>query len=321
MQGMWRVVIASVLVIAGCSSAARTSASSHPPTPAQPSSVRPSTTHPMTQPMTSSPSRSPSPSPSSSVDALALFRPAHVVIVMEENKGYSEVLSGTSAPYIQSLARNGALLTAYYAVTHPSYPNYLALFSGSTQGVTNDDCPRSFGGGNLGHSLLLAHRTFVGYSESLPYAGSTICTTSSGYARRHSPWVSFTDLPKSVNQPFTSFPTDYTRLPTLSFVIPNVNHDMHDGTIAQGDSWLHSKLGAYATWARTHGSLLVVLFDESEASGDNRVPAIVYGADVKVGRYGTHLTHYSALRLFEDMYALPRLGHSATAPVFPDIWR
>lgn len=315
MADMWRVVIASVLVIAGCSSAAGPSASSHPPTTTGPSSVQPSTTHP---PTTATPA---SPSPSRSVDAVALFRPAHVVIVMEENKGYNEVLSGSSAPYIQSLARNGALFTDYYAVTHPSEPNYLALFSGSTQGVTNDNCPLNFGGGNLGHSLLLAHRTFVGYSESLPYAGSTVCTTTSGYARRHSPWVSFTDLPKSVNQPFTSFPTDYTRLPTLSFVIPNVNHDMHDGTIAQGDSWLHSKLGAYATWARTHGSLLVVLFDESEASGDNRVPAIIYGADVRAGRYGTHLTHYSALRLFEDMYALPRLGHSATAPVFPDIWR
>lgn len=239
---------------------------------------------------------------------------------MEENKGYAEVMGGGSAPYIRSLATSGAVFTNFFAITHPSEPNYLALFSGSTQGVSSDDCPLTFGGGNLGHSLLAAGRSFVGYSESLPRAGSTVCSTGSGYARKHSPWVDFTDLPAAVNQPFASFPTDFAQLPTLSFVIPNLEHDMHDGTIGQGDAWLRERLGGYATWARAHDSELVVLFDESDGGGDNRIPAVVYGAHVRTGSYPAHLNLYSALRLFEDTYGLPRLGQSATAPAVPAIW-
>ena len=249
------------------------------------------------------------------------YRPEHVVVVMEENKGYEQILGDGTAPYISALARGGALFTDFHAETHPSFPNYLALFSGSTQGVTTDACPRTFAGGNLGHSLLAAHLSFAGYAEGLPAVGSTVCTTVSGYARRHCPWVSFADLPPSVSRPFTDFPADYRDLPTVSFVIPDVNDDMHDGTVAQGDAWLHAHLGAYASWARSHSSLLIVLFDEDEGTAANHIPALVYGARVRPGRYDTDLTHYSMLRLIEGMYGLPRLGNSATAAPVPDIWR
>ena len=251
---------------------------------------------------------------------MSFYRPSHVVVVVEENKNYSQIFSGSSAPYIQALARGGALLTDYYAVTHPSEPNYQALFAGSTLGLTSDACPVNYNHANLGSELRSHGHSFVGYAESLPYAGSKVCTTSAGYARRHCPWVNFTNLPGGVSQPFTAFPADYTKLPALSFVIPNVNNDMHDGTIAQGDSWLRNKLGRYASWSRTHNSLLVVVWDESETSGGNHVGAIVYGARVIAGHFGTHLTHYSALRLLEDMYGLPRLGYSATAAAVPKIF-
>ena len=90
---------------------------------------------------------------------------------MLENHSYGEVLGGPSAPFLASLAASGAVLTQSFAITHPSEPNYLALFSGSTQGLTDDSCPHQYAGPNLGASLLAAGRTFAGYSEDLPVAG------------------------------------------------------------------------------------------------------------------------------------------------------
>ena len=116
--------------------------------------------------------------------------PDHVVIVVEENHSYAEIIGSAAAPYINSLAQQGALFTASHGVTHPSEPNYLALFSGSTQGVTDDSCPHTFSTANLGSELIAAGGSFIGYSEDLPAPGSTVCT-SGAYARKHNPWVNF----------------------------------------------------------------------------------------------------------------------------------
>src|SRR6266481_2356328 len=97
-------------------------------------------------------------------------RPAHTVVVIMENSSYADIAASTADPYINQLARRGALFTQSYAITHPSEPNYLALFSGSTQGVTDDSCPLTFAGANLASELLAAGFSFAGYSESLPAA-------------------------------------------------------------------------------------------------------------------------------------------------------
>ncbi len=165
----------------------------------------------------------------------AIPRPDHVLVVMEENHAYSEIIGSPQAPYINGLATAGASFTNSHGVEHPSQPNYLDLFSGLNQGVVGDSCPNTYTTQNLGSALITAGFTFTGYSEDLPAAGSLVCT-SGAYARKHSPWINFTNLPTSTNQPLTAYPTDYSQLPTLSFVIPNLNNDMHDGTIAQGDS-------------------------------------------------------------------------------------
>src|SRR5262249_9073419 len=160
-------------------------------------------------------------------------------------------------------------------VSHPSEPNYLALFSGSTQGVT-DDGHYDFTGPNLARSLLNAGLSFGGYSEDLPFTGFT-GDSSGAYARKHNPWVSFTNLPASLNMPFSSFPSDYSQLPTVSIVVPNQNNDMHDGSIADGDAWLQSNLDSYAQWAQAHNSLLIVTWDEDDYSQSNQIPTIFVG--------------------------------------------
>ena len=145
-------------------------------------------------------------------------RPDHVVVVMEENHNYGEIIGAAAAPYINSLAHGGALLTNSHANEHPSEPNYLDLFSGSNQGVTNDSCPHTFSTANLGAELIRAGLTFGGYSDDLPSTGYTGCS-SGKYVRRHSPWVNFTNVPAADNMPFTAWPSDFNKLPTLSFVI------------------------------------------------------------------------------------------------------
>jgi hypothetical protein len=247
-------------------------------------------------------------------------RPDHVVVVIEENHSYSSIIGNTGqAPYINSLAGQGALFSQSFAVTHPSQPNYLALFSGSTQGTTSDSCPHTFSAANLGQELIGAGLGFAGYSESMPSAGYTGCTSGT-YARKHNPWVNFTNVPSADNLTFAAFPTNFANLPTLSFVVPNLQDDMHDGTIAQSDTWLHNNIDGYAQWAKTHNSLLVVTWDEDDSASANQIPTIFVGQQVKPGTYAERINHYNVLRTLEDAYGLPRAGSSATATPITDAW-
>src|SRR4051812_43726811 len=163
----------------------------------------------------------------------------HIVLVMFENRAYSQINGVSGAPYFNSLAAQGAKFTKSYAITHPSQPNYIALFSGSTQGVTSDDCPKNYTGTNLQSQLSGAGLSFKGYSESMPSAGYTGCS-SGNYQRKHNSWVDFSSVPAASNLTYASFPTaaNYATLPTVAFVTPNMCNDMHDCSVGTGDTWL-----------------------------------------------------------------------------------
>jgi acid phosphatase len=247
---------------------------------------------------------------------------AHVVVVLEENHSYADIIGSSSAPYLNQLAKQGALMTSSFAVAHPSEPNYMALFSGSTDGLTGDDCPVTSSAANLGSELLAAGDTFKGYSEDLPSAGDTTCT-SNGYARKHAPWANFTNVPGADSVPFSSFPaaaSGYPNLPAVSFVIPNLTDDMHDGTIAQGDAWLKKNIDAYASWAKANDSLLIVTWDEDDYSQSNQIPTIIVGQGVKPGPDSQNINHYNVLATLERMYGLPEAGSSAGASPIGNIW-
>ncbi len=248
-------------------------------------------------------------------------RPAHIVLVVMENRSYGEIVSNPQAPFINRLARSGALFTDSTAVTHPSEPNYLALFSGSTQGVTGDPCPLSFSGPNLAAQLRAAGLSFAGYSEGLPATGSLTCG-SGQYARKHVPWANFSGVPRTASLPFAAFPAGrYDSLPTVSFVIPDLCHDMHDCSVSAGDSWLSANLAGYARWAMSHSSLLIVTWDEDDGSQSNQIATIFAGQHVRPGRYATPITHYSVLRTIEQAYGLPPIGQAAGVPPITEIWR
>jgi acid phosphatase len=251
--------------------------------------------------------------------ARAVPRFAHVLVVVEENHAKGEIIGNRAAPYMNALARSGALFTRSYAITHPSYPNYLALFSGSTHGIRDDSCPHYYRGNNLGAQLRAHHLSFAGYADALPGAGYRGCTAGP-YARRHAPWVDFRNLPRSLSRPMTAFPRDYNRLPRLAFVTPDVDHDMHDGTVGQADRWLKAKLSGYARWARTHDSLLVLTWDEDDRSAGNRIPTVFYGAHVRTGRYATRIDHYRVLRTLETAFGLPPIGSAAARRPITTAW-
>ena len=246
-------------------------------------------------------------------------RPDHIVVVVMENHSNTDVIGNSAAPYINSLADSGANFTQSYALTHPSQPNYLMLFSGSNQGVTDNSCPHTFDTANLGSALIAKGLSFTGYSESMPYDGYTGCT-SGAYARKHSPWVNWSNVPASSNLTLNAFPSDYNQLPTVSFVTPNLDNDMHDGTVAQGDTWLRDHFDGYVQWAKTHNSLLVLTFDEDDNNSGNRIPTVFVGASVKPGTYSERINHYNVLRTLEDAYDLPHAGASASATPITDIW-
>jgi acid phosphatase len=262
----------------------------------------------------------PASAPTGLATAAPASRPDHVVVVVLENK--NEVDVRRQGPYLASLAASGATLTDMHAETHPSQPNYLALFSGDTQGVDDNSCPHTFDGPNLASELADAGYTFVGYSEDLPRPGYTGCTAG-GYARKHSPWTNFSSVPAAANQPLSAMPSDYDALPTVSFLIPNLCHDMHDCSIAEGDDWLRQNIDGYVQWARTHNSLLVVTFDESESKDDrdNHIATLAVGSGVAAAEITERTDHYRLLRTLEDLYGLPPLGHSADTSAIAGLWR
>ena len=279
--------------------------------------VRPSATSAMTG---QSSAGNPSAPSASGAQRAAVPEPAHTVVVVMENHGYADIIGNPAAPFINDLARRGALFTRSYAITHPSEPNYLALFSGSTQGIADDGCPYRFAAPNLAADLIKAGKSFAGYAEDLPGPGSPVCSAGD-YARKHVPWANFSNVPGSVSLPFTSFPaTAFARLPSVSFVIPNLCHDMHDCGVAAGDAWLRDNVGRYADWAMRHDSLLVLTWDEDDGGQANHITTIFAGQMVRPGRYAEPVTHYTVLATIEAAYKLPRDARAAAAAPITDIW-
>lgn len=261
----------------------------------------------------------------------------HIVVVMEENKDYEQIIDSPFAPFINGkLGAEGASLTRMYGEEHNSQGNYFWLLSGSNQAVGFiDNIPLApLSASNLAQQLIKVGRTFKGYSEGLPEIGSTVLQDGK-YYRKHVPWISFSNIPNgntaatSSNLRFADFPSDFNLLPTVSFVVPNIDSDMHNGgmpdSIKAGDRWLREHIGPYYEWARTHNSLLIVTFDENDRGtfpggltdpadplpeNRNRIVTILAGAHIKAGEYpeGKGVTHVNLLRTLEAMYGCARSG-------------
>lgn len=254
------------------------------------------------------------------VDTDDVPRPAHVVIVVEENKNFQDIAGSGKAPYIEELVSRGALMEESHAVTHPSFPNYLALFSGSTHGIADDKCHHELKGPNLAQALEEAGLSFAIFSEDLPHTGSRNCGNH-GYTSSHNPVAHFPSLPGEINRPLSDFPSDFSTLPTVAFVIPNVHNDMHDGDIRRGDVWLREHLDPYVRWSRNHESLFILTFDEDDFHHDNRILTLFSGAHVQAGRYSQRIDHYDVLSTLAAFYKIPAPGEAAKRKPISGIWK
>ena len=279
----------------------------------------------------------------------------HVVIVIEENKDYAQVIAHKDASYINgTLRKEGANLTHMYGEEHHSEGNYFWLISGSNQSVGFMDAvpTEPISASNICSELIKAGKSFKGYSENLPQIGSKVDFSGTLYARKHVPWVSFSNIPNgktvatSSNLRFKDFPKDFSKLPTLSIVIPNLINDMHGvpghrPSVPAGDKWLKTHMNAYYQWAKAHNSLLILTFDESDSgkagptdpgatklADRNLIPTIFAGAHIKAGDYSevsgeeNGVNHVNILRTLEAMYRVKKCGkqeqHAAKAGLSDD---
>ncbi len=306
-MGLTLATVGLLVWLSGCGSMA--------PMAAPPGTSAP----PGTPPGTSAPT-GPPPAAVSGVPASA-----HVMILLEENQNYSDVIGNSQWPYLNSLAAQNGLATQYYADAHPSIPNYFMLTTG--QIITLDD---NFSGtvdvDNIVRELAAAGKTWKAYEEDLPSVGYLGGDTGN-YVKRHDPFAYFTDVINNPAQaqnivPFTQFAADLAanQLPNYSFITPNVLDDAHNGSPAEADSWLSVNLPAlFANAVFQQDGLLIIVFDESGSDithGGGRVAMLLIGPKAAHGYQSTTFyQHESTLRLMEEALGLKTLiGAAATAP-------
>lgn len=251
---------------------------------------------------------------------------SHVVLVVEENHSYSDVIGNPSMPYLNSLASKYGLATQYFANTHPSLPNYLVLTTGQIE-TLDDNFSGTISDDNVVRELSKAGKTWKAYQEALPSVGY-LGDDSGTYLRHHDPFSYLSDVQNSSSQaanivPFTQFATDLANnaLPQYSFIVPNVNDDAHNGTLAQADAWLQANIAPLIANSSFQSSgLLIITFDEGDQTdlqhGGGQVATVIVSSAAKAGfQSKTLYQHQSVLRLLlasSGVNSFP--GLAGTAP-------
>jgi hypothetical protein len=251
---------------------------------------------------------------------------SHVFIIVMENEAYEKIIGNTTdAPYINSLAQQYALANNYYGITHPSLPNYIALTSGDTQGITNDCTSCFVDAPNIVDQLETAGKSWKGYMESMP-SPCFIGDSGKLYRQKHNPFIYFDDIRTNPARcakivPFTQFDADLqaNALPNYIWITPNMCNDIHDCSLATGDAWLQtwvSKILASPAWQQN--GVLFLTFDESDHSDNSSCCTYALGGHILMlvisplakPAYQSQVAydHYSLLRTVEQAWGLPMLG-------------
>lgn len=251
----------------------------------------------------------------------------HIFIVVMENQEFNDVLGNTRAPYVNALAQQYGLAREFYAVTHPSLPNYLALLGGDTFGVT-EDCSRCFqSASSLVDQIEASGRTWKAYFESMPNACYTGDSPDGLYAQKHNPFIYFDVIRQNPDPcgrivPLQELTSDLAlnNLPNLVWIGPNLQSSTHDASISVGDRWLAELLpNILDSPAFKDGGLLVLTYDEgsSDASccgrkrGGGKIMTVLASPYSRSAFSSTTpYDHYSLLRTIEDAWGLGPVGHA-----------
>ncbi len=260
----------------------------------------------------------------------------HVFIIVMENHGYSQVWNTSSTPYITSLGKSYVRATDYYAITHPSLPNYLDMYAGSNYGITTDCSPSSschVSARNLADNLDAAGLTWRGYMESMP--SPCYLTTSGNYVPKHNPFIYMDDIRTNATRcdshvvNFSHLSTDLgsaSTTPNYAFITPNNCNDMHSCSISTGDTWLKDHVPAILNSAActSQKCLVVITWDEDNGNYGNHVLTIFAGTGAKTGGVtsSTKYNHFLLLRTLEYIFNLPtQTSNDANASPMTDMLR
>jgi hypothetical protein len=239
-----------------------------------------------------------------------------VFVVVMENHGYDSIVGNADAHWINAALKKYGVAVNYRAVAHPRQPNYIAMTSGSTQGVRGDG-DVTVNGPNLGSQLTAHGNTWRAYMQTYASCADPYASFCSGslYARKHNPFASY-GLAKNV--------VDYSELgrgppPDFGFVVPDQCHDMHGAAgcadlVRTGDGFLASTVAKIRHWARR--ALIIVTWDEAER-GPNHVLTLVIGGTKATSSHA--YDHYSLLRTIEDHFGLGCLGRACSAKPMADL--
>ena len=265
----------------------------------------------------------------------AVAKRSHVVVIVMENKEQSDVLGNRDAPYVNRLRRRSGTATRSYGVTHPSLPNYIALISGSTQGITNNCTDCSANAPNLAGQLERAGRTWGAYLQGLP-APCARPARAGRYAKKHDPFAYDDAIAASPARcrhrvPLSRLAGDIRRdrLPDFALITPDMCDSTHDCPVATGDQFLARVVPGLLPALGPHG-FLVLTYDEGSTdqgccggSSGGRITTLVTGPDVRRGAtMARPIDHYGVLATIQDAFALPHLGaaadprHGDLAPLF-----
>jgi len=252
---------------------------------------------------------------------------SHIFVIVMENVGYGNVIGSVNAPYINNtLLPQATLYTNSFAVAHPSLPNYLALFAGSTFSVTNDQCINGtppngpFDAPNLYSELKKVGKTALAYMEGLPSDGYSGCQ-SGLYVQKHNPFMYF-NTGTTNNVPYAAsvvyngpYPSTAT-WPDFTFISPNLVNDMHDGAtvaiqVANGDTWLSQHLPPLISYAKNQNGLIILTMDENDFTENQHIPTILIGDRIAGGQVATQtITHDNVTKTVTDNFGAAAIGNS-----------
>lgn len=257
----------------------------------------------------------------------------HVVIIVEENKPANSILGASSAPYLNQLAAGSALAANYAGITHPSLPNYLALTSGTTAGITGDCSPKEAGCTadvrSIAEAVAQSGRSWKSYAEGMPAPCHP--KNSGRYAVRHNPFMYYPGVTADQGScaahivPATALEEDLksaSSLPDFVLLIPDLCNDMHDCPVKTGDDWLSRqvpKILASPAFT-TQNSLLVITWDEGDDSTNQSLTIFAGPAARTAVRSDAPYNHYALLRTIENVWGLPPLTENdRSAPAMGDL--
>ena len=288
-----------------------------------------------TPPPTPTPAATPLPTPTP-IGSGTLPNFSHVFLIVMENEESTGIMGNNAAAYINALATGHGLATQYFAVSHPSLPNYLALTAGSTFGIASDCTGCYVNATNIADQVESSGRSWKAYLESMP--SSCYVGDAYPYMQKHNPFIYYNDVRTNPARcaehvvPFTQLSTDLVNgtVPNLAWITPNMCNDMHDCSIATGDAWLANVVpGILASSAFQNGGVLFITWDEGESSAGccgnaagGQVATLVIAPNGVAGLRSTIAeTHYSLLRTIEDAWGLSALGQAASAVAMREYFR